>query len=703
MPEPAGDLADVLIIGAGAGGGAAARRLVAAGLKVVALEQGRWIDRSEFRGAEWDWELSAGKRWAAQANVRGAPADYPMDLAECDIQIMNFNAVGGGTVLYNAVWPRLLPEHFRQRSLYGMADDWPLDFAELQPWYEATDREMGVSGLGGNPAYPPGEGPPNPPMPFGPGAMAVARALSRRGWHWWPDALAINSVSYGGRHACVQRGTCAQGCNEGAKASVDETHWRPFAQAGGRVITGARVHRITVDQAGRANGALWVDAAGAEHFQPARTVLVAANGIGTPRLLLNSACERFAAGLANGSGQVGRNLMLHPVAAVIATFPDQLEGWQGQNGSTVQCLQFGLTDARRGFVGGCKWSLHPIGSGPITESIGQLAAGAPEDYHDRMGRRLGHKLMWSIMAEDLPRRENRVELSDCLADSSGIPAPRVIYRCGPDVAANLTFNSEMAEAIFREAGAWDVTVYNPAGQQAHLMGTARMGDDPSASVVDRWGMAHEVPNLGIIDGSVFVTSGPVSPTTTIMALAARTGDHLARNFGAIAAQAPGRTFSAPLRPSRNPDHRQPPEPEPREWTAQRSAAYAAIANRLIPAVDDLAAGGDLTVERGTAARVHAERPDLHEAFDRALGAGPEGFAALITHDAPAWMAFATLVSAAYYAIPQTGARHGYHGQQPRRQQPDRYPAYLDEGLVDHLLVEGWREAWAAEGLAASVN
>ncbi len=695
--------ADVLIIGAGPGGGTAALRLRQAGLGVVALEQGRWIDRAEFRGSEWDWELSSGRRWAAQPNVRREPADYPLDLARSDIQVMNFNGVGGSTILYNAVWPRLMPEHFRLRSLYGIADDWPVDYAELLPWYEATDREMGISGLGGNPAYPAGAEPPNPPLPFGPGAMAVARALHARGWHWWPDALAINSVSYGGRHACIQRGTCAQGCNEGAKASADATHWRPFGAAGGKLITGARVHRITVDRDGRANGALWVDRDGTEHFQPARAVLVAANGIGTPRLLLNSACECFPQGLANISDQVGRNLMMHPVAVVIGTFPDQLEGWQGQNGSSVQCLQFGLHDARRGFAGGCKWSLHPMGSGPVAESVAQLAQLSPADYHERFARRLGHKLMWSVMAEDLPDPENRVVLAGDLVDSSGIPAPRVIYRADDNVRVNLAFNTARAEAIFRDAGAWEVQSYYPAGQQAHLMGTARMGDDPRRSVVDRWCMSHDIPNLGVIDGSVFVTSGPVNPTTTIVALAARAADHLARNFARIASPATPRTFSAPTRPSRERARIAPSALPALEWTPERAERFAAIGDALIPAVDSLPPAGQLAVARGLAEKVFLARADLHEALDRALAAGPEGFSALIATDTPAWMAMATLLAAAYYAIPEVAARVGYPGQQPRPQQPDRFPAYVTEGLVDHLLEPGWRDRWARNGIVAATG
>ena len=700
MPDQGTIDADVLIVGAGAGGAAAAKRLLAAGLKVVALEQGRWIDRNEFRGTEWDWELTAGKRWASQVNVRRAAADYPMDLTECDIQIMNFNGVGGGTILYNAIWARLLPEHFRERSLYGVAADWPIGYDELQPWYEGTDVEMGISGLGGNPAYPPGADPPNPPMPFGPGAMAVARALARRGWNWWPDALAINSVSYGGRHACVQRGTCHNGCNEGAKASTDATHWRPFVAAGGTLISGARVHRITVDEHGLANGACWVDTEGREHFQPARSVLVAASGIGTPRLLLNSACDRFPTGLANSSDQLGRNLMLHPVAAVIGAFPEQLEGWQGQNGGTVRCLEFGLPNPARGFYGGCKWSLHPMGSGPVGESIAQLAQMRPADYHERVRARLGHKLMWSVMAEDMPRPENCVLLSDDQFDSSGMRAPRVIYRIDEDVQANLAFNVERAEAIFRDAGAWEVQSYNPAGQNAHLMGTARMGDDPTSSVVDRWGMAHDIPNLGIVDGSVFVTSGPVNPTSTIMALAARTGDYLARNLERLVPQTPSRTFSAPSAPSRDATYAPSADPAPLAWTPDRAAGFAALGDALIPAEGDLPPAGTLSVERGMAEKAFDIRPDLHAALDRALAAGPENFNGLIATDLPAWTAFATLLSAAYYGVPEAAARHGYSGQQAKPAQPDRYPAYVEEGLLDHVLEPDWRDRWA-RGLALS--
>ncbi len=150
MNEPA----DVLIVGAGASGGVAALRLARAGLRVVCLEQGDWQDPARYPGAGPDWELQARKQWSSSPNVRGRAADYPIDFDDADLVLGNFNGVGGGTVLYSAVWPRLLPSDFRTRTEHGVADDWPLSYDDLAPHYEETDRQFGVSGSGWQPCIP---------------------------------------------------------------------------------------------------------------------------------------------------------------------------------------------------------------------------------------------------------------------------------------------------------------------------------------------------------------------------------------------------------------------------------------------------------------------------------------------------------------------------------------------------------------------
>ena len=169
--------ADVLIIGAGASGGVVARRLAEAGFSVVCLEQGDWHDRSEYRGSELDWELTMRRQWATSPNIRGLPADYPIDEADSDLSPLMFSAVGGSMLIFAGAWPRMLPSDFRVRSLDGVADDWPLDYDELLPYYERSDRDFGVSGMGGDPAYPPGGE--DPPLPA-PASRAAARAPRHR-------------------------------------------------------------------------------------------------------------------------------------------------------------------------------------------------------------------------------------------------------------------------------------------------------------------------------------------------------------------------------------------------------------------------------------------------------------------------------------------------------------------------------------------
>ncbi len=695
----ASEHADVLVVGAGAGGAVAALRLARAGVRVVCLEQGGWTEPADYPGTDPTWELQAGGRWSPSPAVRQAPADYPIDVTASDLGALNFNGVGGGTVLYNAQWPRMLPDDFRVRSLDGVADDWPLGYDELQPFYEATDRQFGVSGLGGNPAYPPGADPPLPPLPLGSVGLRVARALHRLGWHWWPPTNAIASAPYAGRHVCVRRGTCGQGCNEGAKGSTDVTHWPAFAAAGGELVTGARVVRVVLGPDGLAQGVEWLDRAGALHRHTADVVLLAANAVGTARLLLASADARCPDGLANSSGLVGRRLMLHPLSTVAGRFDEPLRGWRAQNGALLQSLQFAGSQSERGFVRGATWSLGSAG-GPLRAALAPGGRGVWGDaHHANVLARLGRTAQWAVLCEDLPEESNRVVLSDAV-DSDGLPGAAVRYRLSDNSRRMMAWMAERARESLEEAGAHDVEVALglPNG---HLMGTARMGDDPTTSVVDRWGMCHDVANLGVVDGSVFVTAGSANPTSTIAALALRTAEHLlATRRWAGRAPTPPRS-SAVGRPSTRPVTLAAPSSgtERSTLTAEQRARLAALADALVPGTADRPAPSELDIAGALVDRVLAVRPDLGVPLGRALDAvpppapcaEPPGAAAVALldeldgTDPDAARALRTCVAGGYYLSPTVRAALDYDGQEAAPVPPFAYPDYLEEGLLDHLL------------------
>jgi choline dehydrogenase-like flavoprotein len=525
-PEPA----DVLVIGAGASGSVMVARLAEAGVSVTCLEQGGWVSPSEFPGEDPAFDAIQLARWAMNPNTRKRPADYPINTAEADIWPLMFNGVGGGTIHYAAMWPRLTPSDFRVRSLDGVADDWPISYEDLAPYYERTQQRWGVSGLAGDPAYPPMPDFPMPALPIGRLGRRAAEGMNALGWHWWPHPNAIASRAHGRLVPCERRGVCQTGCIAGAKASTDITHWPDAIRDGARLITGARVREITVDAAGKATGAIYVDRDGVEHHARGRTVVMATNGIGTPRLLLLSRSAHHPDGLANSSGLVGRRLMLHPMVAVAGTYEDDLESWRGPGGSPVIGLEFYETDHARGFPRGAKWDVYPVAGTlphfqllhgqPLAERFGPAA-------HERMARMMGRTFIWEAQIDDLPQVSNRVELDPELTDSDGIPAPRVIYKVHEDARRNMAFQLDRMREAHEAGGAIETNEWHWMPEVGwHTLGTARCGTDPSDSVVDAYGRSHDVDNLFIIDGSVFVTGSAMNPTSTIAAFALRTADHI---------------------------------------------------------------------------------------------------------------------------------------------------------------------------------
>ena len=204
------DPVDVLIIGAGASGAAVAWSLAETRMHIVCLEQGEWMKPHEYPSSGRDWEARRFGDFSISPNRRGRVTDYPVNDDNSPISVANFNAVGGSTILYAGHFPRFHPSDFRVKTLDGVADDWPIDYQTLEPFYAENERMMVVSGLAGDPAYPDKQ-PLMPPLPLGVAGQTLARGFNTMGWHWWPSDSAIASEDYEGRGGCINLGACTVG------------------------------------------------------------------------------------------------------------------------------------------------------------------------------------------------------------------------------------------------------------------------------------------------------------------------------------------------------------------------------------------------------------------------------------------------------------------------------------------------------------
>lgn len=528
------DHADVLVIGAGATGAIASLILAEAGIGVVCLEQGGWTAAEDHPHCSRDWEWQTKGRWSPDTNIRRAPSDYPVETNSSNV--LMWNAVGGSTNVYGALWPRYRPSDFRKGVEHGLAPDWPIAYEDLADAYDRADRLIGVSGLAGNPAMPP-QGPyPTRPLPLRKSGQALAQAFDRLGWHWWPLPAGVIAEDYDGRAACNGCGACVAGCARNSMNMFSLSIWPKALAAGVELRTRAAVERIERGRDGRATGAVYIDrASGRRVRQTADVVVLACNGIGTPWLLLASD------NLANSSDQVGRNLLHHTLTSVDIWGEDIIDTHMGYTGALIS-MEFAETDTRRGFVNGFNFNCAATGHagsqslGILTGSLAPWGAAHHEWFRTRFDRGFG---VFAI-GDDLPSPDNRITLSETLRDDLGRPAPRLHYLPGPNDERMMRYQLERLEEIASAAGAVDYRLNDYRDAEGvyrtpawHLLGTCRMGDNAESSVVNKWHQSWDLPNLFIVDGSVFATGGVVNPTPTVTALALRAAENLRDNFAEL--------------------------------------------------------------------------------------------------------------------------------------------------------------------------
>lgn len=530
---------DVLVIGSGMGGAAISKRLSDAGVKVVCLEQGDWMPPDQYPHYYNEWEVEKYRSWVFDPNLRKAPEDYPVT-GHASPRMMN--VVGGSTVHYGGHWFRYKPVDFRKGTEHGLEGtiDWPISYEDLAPFYDINDAEVGISGRAGDPANPARSRRHGPPQKPGRAGLRMADAWSRLGWHWWPGDNAILTAGKDGRLPCNSCGNCHSGCPRGSLGSMDFAYWPAALRNGVDLRTNSRVELVEV-HGGRATGAVYIDRlTGDRHRVSADVVVVAANGIGTPRLLLMSAQKGHPDGLTNGNGLVGRYLMSHCWSFADMWFDDPLEGFKGAMGCSVYSQQFYDTDFSRGFVNGM--TFLTLGSfGAAFSAMGTHTA--PPDpwgagHREAFNRHFGHHVVSFMQGDDLPVASNRVTLDPSVTDSSGLPAAHVDYRPGENERALVAFGTERLREAAAAAGATEshITGLLDPPPAWHLMGTCRMGNTPEDSVTNAFNQSWEVPNLFIADGSSLTTGAAVNPTSTIGAIAVRCAEYIKDNHREILTQ-----------------------------------------------------------------------------------------------------------------------------------------------------------------------
>jgi choline dehydrogenase-like flavoprotein len=502
------DEVDAVIVGAGAGGATMLQRLAHAGWRVVALDAGPFWDPDR------DWVSDeAGSHQLYWTEPRVIAGDDPVPMGSNN----SGRGVGGSMVHYAGYTPRFHPSDFTTHSRDGVGADWPLDYTELRPYYQAVEGELPVAGEDwpwGDPhTYP------HSAHPVGGNGEVFQRGADKLGITTKVGPVAITNGRFGHRPHCIYRGFCLQGCKVNAKASPLITHVPDALAHGAEIRADCMVTSVEIDErTGRATGVRYVRG-GVEHLQRAAHVVVAGYSIETPRLLLNSTSGRFPDGLCNDFDQVGRYLMVQGAPQTAGRFDDEVRMYKAPP-PEVSTEEFYETDPtkpyRRGF------SLQTVSPLPITwaEHVAGQGhwGGALREYM----RDYVHWSCLGALCEFLPQADNRVTLAD-ETDRHGLRVARFAYSQCDNDRRLVKAAQQVMEDILHAAGADEVITFQ---RYAHLVGGARMAARAEDGVVDRDCRAFAVPNLLITDGSVLPTQGSANPALTIMAVAARAADRL---------------------------------------------------------------------------------------------------------------------------------------------------------------------------------
>jgi len=502
----------VVIIGSGAGGGTLGNELAKKGVKVVCLEAGSRLTLADIKNDVG--EMFNKLSWLDPRESSGQlPPGFPAWICK---------TVGGTTVHWAGASLRIQPHEFKGLTTYGKLAganllDWPISYDDLAPYYDKAETKMGTTGTGDRPRLPGNNN--YKVLEYG------ARKLGYKEVH--TGNMSVNSREYDGRPQCRQTGFCMSGCAIGAKWSTLYTEVPAAEKTGNYEIRpDSMVLKINHDASGKVTGVVYADKDGNQQEQKARVVAVAGNSIETPRLLLNSASSMFPQGLANSSGQVGRNYMAHLTGTVYAIMPGPVHMHRGtQMAGIIQ--DESRHNHKRGFVAGYELETLPAFGMPGFPAYakpgawGRQYARDIEQYRNAAG-------LW-IVGEDMPQESNRITLSATTKDKNGMPVAHVHYADHANDTAMRNHAWKVATALYDAAGAHKVYTRMPF-PSTHNLGSCRQSANARDGVCNGFGQTHDVKNLFISDGSQFTTSAAENPTLTIVALAIRQADYIAQQM-----------------------------------------------------------------------------------------------------------------------------------------------------------------------------
>jgi len=546
---------DVCIIGSGAGGAPVAYALGKAGFSVVVLEAGPQYSTKDYNLNKKNWEQypfpqpfidrsnarkkdlytystperlnPSYKQLRSWSKARGF---YNKSERRSPPQIYRAKGVGGTTLHYQGEAHRFSEYGFNTKSLYGVAEDWPINYKDLEKYYENMENLLGVSGLNGNPFKPP-RGPfPNPPHELSCASKRVKVGFDNLGLKLWPNSLNIVSRPFEDRPACNYCNGCSLGCMIRAKGSMDVT-LIPKATSTGNVEIrpNSVVRKITLNKQGKADGVIYFNSKKLEKRLEARIIVLCASALESPRLLLNSKQPPFTDGLANTSGMVGKNFMETIAYINTVVFSEQINSYQGLQIDS-RAWDYNKPREDNSFVGGVVFGVTALDLlGPLSYAK-NIAPGWGSEHKNFMRKYFGHAINVFAIGEQIPSEDNKITIDPTIKDYYGIPAAKVSTKLSNNDLNMLSFMHKKCDEITDAAGAEEkVRQFSSYDTSliSHMGGTCRMGNDPNRSVLNSFCQTHDVKNLFVVDNSCFVTQGGGdSPSLTIHAIALRASDYI---------------------------------------------------------------------------------------------------------------------------------------------------------------------------------